>query len=129
MKIRRGFENALSGFLTWFFRHKVMRFTKSALLLQLFVPLRVSFSMQKVKNDSMGGRGITFIPSSGTYTNVVIWMHGLGDTADGWASLMPQLGLTDTKFILPTAPNRPISINGGSPMPGEVDSRFNSQTL
>ena len=36
-------------------------------------------------------------------------MHGLGDTADGWASLMPSLGLTETKFILPTATNKPIT--------------------
>ena len=48
-------------------------------------------------------------------------MTGLGDTADGWASLMPQLGLENTKFILPTAPARPISLNGGSPMPGWSD--------
>jgi predicted esterase len=75
--------------------------------------------MQPIRNDGLGGRGVTYIPNSGTYSNVVVWMHGLGDTADGWASLMPSLGITDTKFILPTAKNRPISINGGMPMPGE----------
>lgn len=42
----------------------------------------------------------------GEYKNVVVWLHGLGDTADGWASSMPQLGLKDTKFILPTAEER-----------------------
>ena len=44
-------------------------------------------------------------------------MHGLGDTADGWASLMPMLDLKETKFILPTANERPITLNGGYVMP------------
>eukprot|EP01033_Poteriospumella_lacustris_P008686 gene8685-6247_t len=69
----------------------------------------------------MGGRGVTFTPTSGTYSNVVVWMHGLGDTADGWASMMPSLGIRDTKFIVPTAKSRPITINMGMPMPGWFD--------
>lgn len=34
---------------------------------------------------------------------------------------MPELGLDDTKFILPTADTRPISLNMGMPMPGWSD--------
>lgn len=30
------------------------------------------------------GQGIVMQPSTGKYSNVVIWLHGLGDTADGW---------------------------------------------
>jgi len=45
-------------------------------------------SMKRLSNDSMGGRGVTYIPQSGEYSNVVLWFHGLGDTADGWASMM-----------------------------------------
>lgn len=81
--------------------------------------------MQAIRNDGLGGRGVTFIPRSGSYRNVVVWMHGLGDTADGWAALMPTLGLVDTKFVLPTAKSMPITVNGGMPMPGKgwiVDS-------
>jgi len=48
-------------------------------------------------------------------------MHGLGDTCDGWAQGMPELGIPNTKFILPTASSRPISINGGHRMPGWSD--------
>jgi predicted esterase len=77
--------------------------------------------MQQIRSDGLGGRGITYVPSSGSYKNVVIWMHGLGDTADGWAALMPTLGLRETKFILPTATNRPIAINGNMLMPGWSD--------
>lgn len=74
--------------------------------------------MSIIRNDGCGGRGVTLVPASGSYSNLVVFMHGLGDTADGWASLMPQLGIKDTKFILPTADSIPIAINGGVSMPG-----------
>lgn len=77
-------------------------------------------ALKRIAGDSLGGAGVTYIPSSGV-KNVVIWMHGLGDTADGWASMMPGLDLAQTKFILPTAKTRPISLNGGMPMPGWSD--------
>lgn len=45
-------------------------------------------------------------------------MHGLGDSADGladlaeeWAKQMPYV-----KFILPTAEQRPVTLNGGMRM-------------
>ncbi len=77
--------------------------------------------MKQTKNDGYGGQGITYTPSSGSYKNVVIWMHGLGDTADGWASMMPDFDFQNTKFILPTATRLPISINMGMPMPAWSD--------
>eukprot|EP01036_Dinobryon_divergens_P024480 gene24480-32931_t len=77
--------------------------------------------LKQTKSDGLGGQGIVFEPITGKYSNVVIWMHGLGDTADGWASLMPSLNIADTKFVLPTAQRRPISINGGMAMPGWSD--------
>lgn len=67
------------------------------------------------------GRGMILMPKSGTYSKVLFWFHGLGDDCNGWGSLMPQLGLADTKFILPTAPERPISLNGGWAMNGWSD--------
>ena len=73
------------------------------------------------QGDGNGGDGIVMTPSSGDYDSVVIFMHGLGDTAMGWAPYMPELGLTTTKFVLPTAPSRPIALNGGMPMPGWFD--------
>jgi predicted esterase len=74
--------------------------------------------MQTIRSDGLGGRGITLTPHSGSYSNILIFLHGLGDTADGWASMMPALGVKDTKFILPTADSRPIALNGGVSMPG-----------
>ncbi|KAJ1437657.1 lysophospholipase-like protein II [Ochromonadaceae sp. CCMP2298] len=77
--------------------------------------------MKTVRADGIGGRGITYVPKSGEYSGLLIFLHGLGDTADGWASLMPSLGLKDTKIVLPTADTIPISLNGGMPMPGWSD--------
>lgn len=61
------------------------------------------------------------VPTSGKYSKVVLWFHGLGDEADGWSELMPNLGLEDTKFVLPTAQTLPITLNGGFKMTGWSD--------
>jgi hypothetical protein len=81
-------------------------------------------NLKIIRRDGIGGRGITLIPSDGKYSNVVIWMHGLGDTADGWAQSMPSLNVPNTKFILPTANSIPISINMGHSMPGTLRWQF-----
>ena len=49
--------------------------------------------MRKVSNDSIGGRGVTLLPSNGEYKNVVVFLHGLGDDASGWSSVMHMLDL------------------------------------
>ena len=77
--------------------------------------------MEMTRFTGAGGVGVTVTPQGGSYKNVLIFCHGLGDTADGWASMMPMLGSHDTKYILPTAPARPISLNGGMTMPGWSD--------
>jgi hypothetical protein len=52
-------------------------------------------------------------------TATVIFMHGLGDTANGW---MPMLqhelspSLPHVKFICPTAPQSRVTLNGGMRM-------------
>ena len=80
------------------------------------------YSLENKISDSLGGRGITLTPTtSNEYKNVIIWLHGLGDQADGWASLMQVLDLQDTKYILPSALERPISLNNGMSMPGWSD--------
>ena len=37
--------------------------------------------------DTLGGKGAVYNPSEKA-THAVIWMHGLGDTCDGWATAM-----------------------------------------
>jgi phospholipase/carboxylesterase len=54
----------------------------------------------------------------------VIWMHGLGDTGDGWSEIVPSLGLpasTRVRFLFPHAPKIPVSINNGFVMPAWYD--------
>ena len=57
-------------------------------------------------------------------THAVIWLHGLGATADDFVPVIPYLGLSDTlaiRFVFPQAPDRPITMNGGYVMPGWYD--------
>lgn len=53
----------------------------------------------------------------------VILSHGLGDTAMGWADAAMMLApkLPDVRFVLPTAPTVPVTLNGGMPMPAWYD--------
>lgn len=83
----------------------------------------ISFCMayKYVHNVGVGGKGTTLLPKSGRYDSVVLFFHGLGDSSSGWASSMPSFHLENTKFILPDAPSRPITLNGGFQMPGWSD--------
>lgn len=53
----------------------------------------------------------------------VIWLHGLGADQTDFAPVarMLQQTLHSTRFILPQAPTRPVSINGGYQMPSWYD--------
>lgn len=49
----------------------------------------------------------------------VIWLHGLGDSGNGFAPIVPAFQLPDElgiKFIFPHAPVRPVTINNGMQM-------------
>ena len=49
----------------------------------------------------------------------VIWLHGLGDSGNGFAPIVPELRLPDElgiRFVFPHAPMRPITINNGMTM-------------
>eukprot|EP00959_Pyramimonas_sp_CCMP1952_P460987 9480797-Pyramimonas_sp.AAC.1 len=52
---------------------------------------------------------------------VFIFLHGLGDTGHGWAGNMDQLRLPGVRFVCPTAPTQPVTLNGGMPMPAWFD--------
>ena len=62
-------------------------------------------------------------PSKTKHTATVILLHGLGDTARGWADFAPmlQMQMPHVKFVFPTAPTRPITLNGGMRMTGWFD--------
>ena len=46
----------------------------------------------------------------------VIWLHGLGASGDDFVPVLPLLQRPDLRFVLPHAPVRPVTINGGYPM-------------
>ncbi|MCF2949158.1 alpha/beta hydrolase [Paraglaciecola aquimarina] len=49
----------------------------------------------------------------------VIWLHGLGDSGNGFAPIVPELKMPEelaVRFIFPHAPVRPVTINNGMEM-------------
>ncbi|MCK5383115.1 MAG: dienelactone hydrolase family protein [Gammaproteobacteria bacterium] len=64
------------------------------------------------------------INPAGTPRACIIWLHGLGADGHDFEPLIPQLGLVDAlgvRVVLPHAPRRPVTINGGSVMPAWYD--------
>lgn len=63
-------------------------------------------------------KAATIAPLSGHHTSTCIFMHGLGDSGYGWSDVAELLAkrLPNTKFILPHAPNRKVTMNGGVTM-------------
>lgn len=58
----------------------------------------------------------------------VIFIHGLGDSGDGWSWFPKVVSLTglvksndEINYVFPNAPNIPITVNGGMRMPGWFD--------
>ncbi|KAF0746956.1 hypothetical protein AaE_007927 [Aphanomyces astaci] len=67
---------------------------------------------------------ITFTPKA-PHTASLIFMHGLGDTAYGWADSIQHIAqrLPHLKCVLPTAPTQPVTLNMGASMPSWYDIR------
>lgn len=69
----------------------------------------------------MSMRNAVVVPATGRHSATVMFLHGLGDTGQGWAPVVPMLRQSHIKFILPTAPTRSVTLNGGMPMPAWTD--------
>ncbi|KAI8994690.1 Phospholipase/carboxylesterase/thioesterase [Pilobolus umbonatus] len=71
------------------------------------------------------------IAAKAKQTATVLWFHGLGDTGAGWSFLADELStlFPYIKWILPNAPVRPITLNGGYPMPAWFDLTSLSDSL
>jgi len=61
------------------------------------------------------------IPASNQAASSVIWLHGLGADGYDFAPVVEMLALPDTRFILPHAPERAVTINNGYVMPAWYD--------
>lgn len=78
----------------------------------------------KQKYKFMKDHRIELTFGQGDPQHAVIWLHGLGATADDFPPIVPELGLDDSRaiqFVFPQAPTRPITINAGMQMPGWYD--------
>mmetsp|Transcript_4450 Transcript_4450/g.11310 ORF Transcript_4450/g.11310 Transcript_4450/m.11310 type:complete len:268 (+) Transcript_4450:68-871(+) len=55
--------------------------------------------------------------------SLVFFLHGLGDTARGWEAVADMLAprFPSTRWILPTAPSQPVTVNNGFVMPSWYD--------
>lgn len=59
------------------------------------------------------------VDAPATHKATVIWLHGLGDSGNGFAPIVPAFELPEElgiKFIFPHAPVRPVTINNGMQM-------------
>ncbi|KAK0437232.1 Phospholipase/carboxylesterase/thioesterase [Armillaria borealis] len=65
------------------------------------------------------------IPAKTKHTATVVLIHGLGDSGNGMMPIAQYVGsdpaLSHVKWILPHAPARPVTINGGRIMPAWYD--------
>jgi phospholipase/carboxylesterase len=64
------------------------------------------------------------IETAASPDSAVIWLHGLGDTGQGWSDIVRQLPLhkgAAIRFIFPHAPAMAVSINNGMRMPAWYD--------
>jgi len=50
------------------------------------------------------------------HTASVIFLHGLGDTGNGWSGIFASIKKPHIKYIFPTAPIKPVTLNGGFQM-------------
>jgi phospholipase/carboxylesterase len=107
-KVRRRLTSRIRAFAVFF----VITFSI------LLTYLTSSFAMTLPANS------IELIHGDGVPTHAIIWLHGLGATANDFPPIVPELGLSSSqviRFIFPQAPDRPITINGGMRMPGWYD--------
>ncbi|TPX30293.1 hypothetical protein SmJEL517_g06121 [Synchytrium microbalum] len=79
-------------------------------------------TVNKPKQPNMTIAGIT-IPAKGKHLATLIFLHGLGDSGQGWAPVgrMIQPQLPHVKMIFPDAPTRPVTVNNGYRMPAWFD--------
>jgi phospholipase/carboxylesterase len=64
------------------------------------------------------------IEPRGPVRATVIWLHGLGADGRDFVPAVPLLGLPESagvRFLFPNAPVRPVTVNGGWPMPAWYD--------
>lgn len=92
------------------------------------MPLRSSSVGQSLANRQSSSGDAAVVEPEADHRATVIFLHGLGDTGDGWAAVTPQLKrlLPPThaghvRWLLPHALQRPVTLNKGMAMPSWFD--------
>jgi len=74
-----------------------------------------------------------YLTPTASHVNTLIWMHGLGDSAEGFLDVFTDPAINpvtnDTKVVLLTADSRPVTINAGMIMPSWYDMKVLSADL
>ena len=65
---------------------------------------------------SSQGHPPVIVKPTDAHTASVIFFHGLGDTGHGWAELFSEIAIPNVRYIFPTAPVAPVTLNGGMKM-------------
>ncbi|XP_066155273.1 acyl-protein thioesterase 1 [Euwallacea fornicatus] len=61
------------------------------------------------------------LAATAKHTATLIFLHGLGDTGQGWAQAMNAIRSPFVKVICPTAKTMPVTLNAGFRMPSWFD--------
>ncbi|KAJ1552639.1 hypothetical protein HK405_010561, partial [Cladochytrium tenue] len=63
------------------------------------------------------------VPAAGRHSASIIFLHGLGDSGEGWVPAAVQLSasLPHVKFVLPSAPAIPLTMANGGLVPAWFD--------
>ena len=92
-------------------------FKMKAIILRRFSTSSSKFKLSRVLSD------IYLTPP--VYDKTLIWLHGLGDTADGYLdffiNFQNSLIIPNTRIMMLTAPSNPVTLNGGCIMPSWYD--------
>lgn len=82
----------------------------------------------KMDNKDSASDDILTNTTSSKDKAAIIFLHGLGDSPDGWSSLTealpnmrPSLSNLDITYVFPPANTIAITVNGGEKMPGWFD--------
>ncbi len=68
--------------------------------------------------------GVLTIEPRETHDASIIWMHGLGATADDFVDMPRSIQRPATRWVFPQAPHRKVTLNHGFRMPSWFDIRY-----
>lgn len=110
---------------------KAMRLRRAALSIFTLASRRTLATMAAARWPAPTIPDAIIEPLQGPASSAVIFMHGLGDTSEGWQEVVADAlrgALPGARFILPTAATQPVTVNGGAAMPSWYDIKSLSRS-